>query len=288
MESSIIIVIPYFGQWPFWMPLFLASCKANPSIKWLLISDCGKPENLPENVTYRYQSFVDYKLHVSSRLEIDFSKANHYKLCDVKPMLGFIHEEDINGFDFWAFGDLDLVYGDLRAVYSEEILQKYLLISNHATRISGHLCLLKNTREMRNAFRLALSWKQELENDKHCATDEKSFSRLFVKHKNFPQWLRKAANSLYPLVRNSLFVERFTTPGGVVAWRDGTTNYPEKWYWHKGRLWNNLDEKQNFFYPYFHFLSWKGNWTTSQIMQDFDSSKICIIEADGISFLNGG
>ena len=200
--------MPYFGRWPFWMELFLASCEKNPSIDWLLISDCGRPVKLPANVHYREESFSDYKQRVSETLGVDFSKANAYKICDVRPMFGLIHEQDIKGYDFWAFGDLDLVYGDLRVMLTEDVLSKYDVISNHATRISGHLCVIRNNAEMRMLFKEMPGWEQEVTADRHCSTDEKLFSKLFVKHKNFPDWLRQRLHGLYPLSRRSLFVER--------------------------------------------------------------------------------
>ncbi|WP_420882928.1 DUF6625 family protein [Zooshikella ganghwensis] len=38
--KTIAIIIPYFGQWPEWIDLYIESCKHNPSIDWLLFSDC--------------------------------------------------------------------------------------------------------------------------------------------------------------------------------------------------------------------------------------------------------
>lgn len=255
--TSILILMPYFGKWPFWMPLFLKSCEYNPDVNWLLIGDCGEPEGLPGNVNYQYSSFADYCERVSTRLELDFHPDNPYKLCDLKPAYGFLHEKDIQGYDFWGFGDLDLVYGSLRQVYTEEMLKKYDLISNHATRISGHLCLLRNTERMCIAFKKIPNWKSALQNPQHLAVDEKAFSRLFVKHKNFPQWLRRLTNQLYPMVRKSSCVERYTTPNGYIPWKDGTNNYPTEWCWERGKIWNNLESDPETPYPYFHFLTWK-------------------------------
>lgn len=263
--SKIIILIPYFGRWPFWMSAFLASCAENPTIDWLLTGDCGKPENLPCNVSYTEVSFESYKKKIAAALGIPFDPVDAYKLCDIKPMLGKIHEAEISDYDFWAFGDLDLVYGDLRAVYTEPLLAQYDLISNHATRVSGHLCLIRNTDFMREVYRKVPGWQEKITNPQHLAFDEKAFSKLFVKHKNFPLWLRSLTNQLYPLVRRSSFVERYTTPNGYIAWKDGSYNFPREWYWKDGLLWNNLESADRPLYPYFHFLAWKKNWGSKEI-----------------------
>lgn len=118
VSPSICFVIPYFGRWPFWMPLFLESCRLNSDIDWLLFSDCGEPEHLPPNVRIEPIDYASYCAWVSQRLGIPFAPANPYKLCDLKPALGYIHEDRLRGYDFWAFGDLDVLYGRLREYFT--------------------------------------------------------------------------------------------------------------------------------------------------------------------------
>ena len=71
-SPSIIILIPYFGNWPFWMPFFLESCRHNPDIDWLLIGDCEVIDNLPPNVRFNQISFSDYCSHISKCLNLEF------------------------------------------------------------------------------------------------------------------------------------------------------------------------------------------------------------------------
>ena len=61
MNPSLIMLILYFGRWPEWIDLFVESCKWNPSVRWLLYTDCGEPENKADNVDYVHLSFDDYK-----------------------------------------------------------------------------------------------------------------------------------------------------------------------------------------------------------------------------------
>lgn len=252
---SICFVIPYFGNWPFWFPFFLESCRANPSINWLLHSDCGIPSDLPTNVRIFETTFEAYCQRVSSSLEIVFSPTNPYKLCDLKPALGYIHQSELDGFDFWAFGDIDLVYGDLRAYFTPNRLSRYDLYSTHKRRISGHCCLLRNTPLMREAFMRADNWKQLLNASEHVAFDESAFSHLFIRHKNWPIWLSNLAKPLNQRTRRTESVEAFTTPNGRVPWIDGSQNFPATWYWDHGQLSNDKDRCRTF--PYFHFMVWK-------------------------------
>lgn len=258
---SILFLMPYFGQWPFWMPLFLRSCEYNPDINWLLISDCGEPERLPANVQYRHSSFVDYCEQVSERLGLEFRPDNPYKLCDLRPAYGFIHQEDTQGYDFWAFGDLDLVYGDLRAYFTNEKLNKYDFFSTHARRVAGHLCIVRNNDLFKTLFWRIPTFHERIQDKKHHALDEGGFSRLFLKRKNFPKPLFNLVGWFNPLRRAAEFKEAYSTPNGKIAWIDGSYDFPDHWVWDNGRLSNSRMMGRGF--PYFHFLIWKERFKNS-------------------------
>lgn len=253
---GICFVIPYFGKWPFWMPFFLASCRANPSIDWLLFSDCGPREDCPPNVRIVECTYEDYCARVSERLGIDFHPASPYKLCDLKPALGHVHEVELVGYDFWAFGDLDLVYGDLRGYFSVERLRTKDLLSTHMRRISGHCCLIRNTRDMRELFMQIADWKVQLSEERHVAMDEGAFSRLFIRYKNLPQGLARWLRMLNPRFRRAEFVEAYSTPDAKLPWVDGTRRFPAHWTWCNGVLKPVPHEARPF--PYLHFMKWKS------------------------------
>ena len=259
MKASprILFLMPYFGQWPFWMPFYLETCRRNPDIDWLFFSDCGVPENLPANVTVESMSFEDYCRLVSERLNINFAPKAAYKLCDIRPAMGHIHEDRLQGYDFWAFGDIDLLYGDLRRYFTAERLARYDFFSTHERRVAGHLCLIRNTRRQRDLYLKISHWKERFTDQKHHALDEGAFTRLFLWRKNFPRPLFKLVGKFNPLRRASDFTEAFSTPGGCIKWHDGTDNFPSAWYFKQGELTNNRDGARTF--AYFHFVCWKRN-----------------------------
>jgi hypothetical protein len=259
--NSICIVIPYFGKRPVWMPYYLETCRFNNTIHWVFYTDCGTPQNLPPNVKIIDISYTDYCDLVSRKLEINFHPENPYKLCDIKPLLGFIHEDILHGYDFWGFGDIDLVYGDLRAYFSKTRLARKDLFATHARRISGHLCLIRNTDEMRTAFRRVRNWKYLISKLEHVAFDEKAFSKIFLRHKNSPKIVRLLAGLFDPWLRKAEFIEAYTTPNAKLAWIDGSKIYPSTWYWQDGLVTNDIDGDKT--YPYFHFMVWKNNWQHS-------------------------
>ncbi|WP_374417267.1 DUF6625 family protein [Stutzerimonas kunmingensis] len=269
---SIIIIIPYFGKWPFWMPFFIESCRANPNINWLLIGDCAVLEDLPNNVEQRFFAFVDYCAFVSECLGINFNPSNPYKLCDLKPALGFIHAADVAGYDFWGFSDLDLIYGDLRSYFSDARLRKYKVLSTHERRISGHFCLLRNEPELNSLFWKIPDFVRRAEDPKNHALDEGGFSRIFLWRKNFPKPLFDFVGLFNRWRRVAEFKEAFSTPNGVRPWTDGTQDYPAYWVWRNGRLQNAKDGDRQF--PYLHFLVWKKYWQQSSQPMSYEQAQV--------------
>jgi len=238
------------------MPYFLTSCEANSTIDWMIYTDQIYQGHIPKNVRFVQITFENYKALVSERLDIKFTPSNAYKLCDIKPALGYIHYDMVSDYDYWGFSDIDLIYGDLRAYFTDERLSKYELHSTHATRVSGHLCIIKNSQKMNEAFKMAKSWRTIFEDKNHYAFDEKAFSKVFLKHKNSPKWVQNLAKKFNPILKLADFTEAYSTPNARIPWIDGSFNFPTEWCWANGKLTTNISSDKEF--PYFHFLVWKN------------------------------
>ena len=254
---TICLVIPYFGRWPFWMPYFFASCRHNSTINWLFYTDCGAVENCPANVSIIHISFEAYCEKVSLMLNIKFAPLHPYKLCDIRPAFGLIHKTELADFDFWAFGDIDLIYGDLRRYYTTERLNGKDIFATHDRRLTGHLCIVRNNDEMNNAFKKVKNWASDFANPNHLAFDEKAFSKLFLRHKNsaLMRWL---VSKFDRLLNRGEFTELYCTPNARIKWLDGSSNYPDTWFWNEGQLTNDIDMDKQFLY--LHFMVWKKSW----------------------------
>ncbi len=248
------------------MPFFLQSCRYNESINWLFFSDCGIPDHCPENVRIKAIDFKSYCKLVSDRLGITFLPEKAYKLCDIKPALGFIHQDEVEGYDFWAFGDIDVIYGDLRAYFTDERLSKYDLLATHERRISGHLCIMRNNKRMREAFMSAPLWRERISDPAHNAFDEGGFSRLFARHKNLPLFARKFLSRFNRWSRHAEFCEAYSTSFCKIPWIDGSYAFPETWYWKEGHLSHESSFTKEF--PYLHFAIWKKSWANLSVTSE--------------------
>lgn len=248
MTTRIAILIPYFGDWPVWMDFFIESCRWNRDIDWILFNDRAPPENSAGNVRYERISFADYRAQLSAALGVKVTATDPYKLCDLRPALGFVHADMLRDYDFVGFGDLDVIYGDIRSFYDDALLSGYDLFSTHPDRVSGHLCLMRNREDVVTAFRKVRGWKDAFTRADHVAFDERAFFNLFAGQN------RRFLPSKAPTSVRCFFREAYSTPAATQQMR---------WFWEKGRLTNEYYPHRGFLY--LHFMSWHSNrWYADQ------------------------
>ena len=160
--KSIAFIIPYFGKFNNYFNLWLNSCANNPSVDWLIFTDCTDKYEYPNNVKIEYITFDKLREYIQSLYDFRISLETPYKLCDFRPAYGDIFYKYIKDYDFWGYCDTDLIWGDLREFFTEEILSKYEKIG-----IWGHCCLIRNSEKMR------VTYKYE---DKNYVTYKEAFS----------------------------------------------------------------------------------------------------------------
>jgi hypothetical protein len=257
--KSILIIIDYFGgKWPEWFPIFLESCRQNSTVNWLFHTDCPCDFAGISNVAFQNIAFEDYIKQVNHKLDVRFDPADYYKLCDLRPMYGVLYDEDIKPFDFWGYGDLDVIYGNIRHFYTDKVLENNV-ISTHTWCISGHFAIIRNEEWLNNAFRKIRNWKKIIEKRSNQRFDEDTFSKLFLYPKRLPVSWQKLYDFLNPgtkKFRSDLyFKEQYTTPLTPASWKSGKPDHPLVWFWKDGHITNEPDENEEFIY--LHFMNFK-------------------------------
>ena len=58
MRNKIALIMPYFGQWPPWIGLYLKSCSINSFIDFHFFTDCGNPKQVYKNTFFHKISFL--------------------------------------------------------------------------------------------------------------------------------------------------------------------------------------------------------------------------------------
>lgn len=176
--KKIALIIPYFGKFPNYFPLFLNSCRHNPTIDWLLVTDNADSYAYPENVRVIRMTFSELRERFQCCFDFDISLETPYKLCDFKPAYGFLFREWLAEYDFWGHCDMDLLFGDLRHFFPDDILAQHDKVGH-----LGHLTLYRNSRLVNTAF---------MDDEQRCR-EVLSNGRIFV----FDEWDDLSINRIF-------------------------------------------------------------------------------------------
>ena len=180
--KSIAYIVAYFGELPALFPLWLNSCRNNPTIDWFIFTDDRRDFDYPKNVYVNYTSFENLKNLVQSRFEYEINLYRPYKLCDYKIAYGDIFSDYIKGYDFWGFCDIDLLWGDIRHFLTDEVLSKYDKVG-----FQGHSTLVRNNEFYKSFYKKGLkngcSFKDIATMHDNCIADEKYFNQLFAENR---------------------------------------------------------------------------------------------------------
>jgi len=158
MKPRVALIIPYFGVLPHYFAYFVKSIATSPILELLLFTDAEICVPLPKNVTVHRSSLSEFNELASRAVSVPVTSTNPYKICDFRPAFGKVFQEYLRDFEFWAFGDIDLVYGDI-AAFLEPLLHDHDVISCRSGWISGSLCVLRNCGKVNELYRLSKDWQ---------------------------------------------------------------------------------------------------------------------------------
>ncbi len=146
---SIVLILPYFGEFSASNAFWLKSAEKNPEVDFLLLTD-QHVDVLSPNVRVIGISFKKCVEGFQRMLDCDISSLHPYKLCDFKPAYGYLFQEYIRGYDFWGHCDNDIILGNIRHFITEEVLE-----GNDRILTRGHFTLYRNTAEVNETFKKA-------------------------------------------------------------------------------------------------------------------------------------
>ena len=135
--KSIVVIFPHFGTLPPQYKMWRASALCNTDIDFLFFTDCDVEP--ARNILVNKISFNQFKEMIQKKFDFPIILDRPYKICEYRPAFAYALEEYIKGYDFWGWGDLDVVYGNIRSFITEEVLSKYHMISGW-----GHFSLYHN------------------------------------------------------------------------------------------------------------------------------------------------
>ena len=179
--NKFAVVIPYFGKFRPSIVLFLESCNRNSNIDFYIFTDCETPKNIQLSSNTKWIKFKleDINLLIQDKLGINANLTRAYKLCDIKPFYGLIFADYLKAYEYWGFGDTDVVYGNLT-----EFLNKINYMIWDKINWMGHLCFIRNeswcNRAVLSDVEGTIDAKEVLVSDKNLGFDERDFNKKCI------------------------------------------------------------------------------------------------------------
>lgn len=128
---SILVIHIWIGKLPNYFHIWRRSCENNPTIDFLLCTD----QNVSESSNFFVQKtdLNNLRERAADFLNFDVALQDARKLCDFKGIFGYMFNEWTEKYDFWGYCDSDLIFGDIRAFLTDEILHThdYILGMGH-------------------------------------------------------------------------------------------------------------------------------------------------------------
>ncbi len=168
MNHRIVVLIPYFGAWPRWFDLYLETIRHNPQVDWIFFTDIAPPALDLPNLSFQPLSLTELNVLAQERLGVPVDIASPFKVCDFRPAFGHLFEEYLAGYDFWGWGDIDVLYGNLSSFLADDVLADTDAFSCRDGFLAGEFSLLRNTPMMKSLYR-----------------ESKDYRRVFASAKNF-------------------------------------------------------------------------------------------------------
>lgn len=114
----------------------------------------------------------DFQEISSEKLGFKIEFSDPYKICDFKPMFGFIFKEYLKEFDYWGFCDIDTIFGDIGTRMNELLEDSPDVLSAYREFIAGPFSIFKNNDHINELFKNCPDYRQILQDPAHRAFDE--------------------------------------------------------------------------------------------------------------------
>lgn len=204
--NRVAFIIAYFGKLPNYFGTFLQSIADKP-FDLIFLSDCPVPASVPSNFKYFTYTFDQAKQRFNEKLGIEVGFKTAYKLCDLKPTLGYVFNDYIQGYEFWGSIDTDLMVGNFSKFLSDDLLDKIDFYSGIKGYVSGSFFVVRNNDRCNTLFMKSKDWQTCFRNPEYVGFDEcgghyfeqlrsgKSFDELNIPIESFSEVVVKEMQS---------------------------------------------------------------------------------------------
>ena len=171
--NRIAIVVPWFGKIPSYFPFFIKGLENNKNtLDILFFTDEVIEYKTPSNFKIIELNWEGLKNRIKTKIGKEENIQTPYKLCDLKPMYGKMFETELENYEYWGYGDIDLIYGDLERFLPFNGTENYDVITFRENIMHGPFSLFKNNDYTRNLYQKTNKLKEIISTPEYIGFDE--------------------------------------------------------------------------------------------------------------------
>jgi hypothetical protein len=158
---------------------------------------------------------------IADAVQTPVNLAVPYKLCDFKCAYGVIFQEELRGYDVWGHCDPDIVFGQIRRIVTDDVLDFYDKIL-----MDAFMAFYRNSPNANNFFRLttpSINYQDVFADPRYRGLDEWPGMAHILKHHNIPYFQQEIMATPDPLLYDlqAVYVKNY---------------YPQAFVWNEGRI----------------------------------------------------
>ena len=169
--NKVALILPWYGAKPWYWELFEKSAE-RLSMDVIVIAEKGFSVKA-KNFRVVEMSLEEVRERAEKVLGTSVNLTRGYKLCDLRPMYGIVFADILDGYDYWAYGDCDVIYGrKFNDFLSKATTGDWDVATVQDKWLSGPFTMFKNVSKINTLFMRARDWQNMLKQPDNQIFDE--------------------------------------------------------------------------------------------------------------------
>ena len=157
----VAMILPWYGAKPWYWPLFEASAR-RIGMDVIVVAEKGFRVK-DRNFRVVEMSLDEVRRRAEKVLGTGVNLTRGYKLCDLRPMYGVVFADILKDYDYWAYGDCDVIYGRKFNDFLAKVADGDWDVATVQSKwLSGPFTMLKNVPKINTLFERARDWRKTL------------------------------------------------------------------------------------------------------------------------------
>jgi hypothetical protein len=170
--KKILVFICYFGKAPWYLDYFMQSCIDNKDVDFVFYTDIQEITFTGDNLKIIPISFEEFTRTINNYFSFDLNIKHPMKLCDIRPSFGEVFQDQIEGYDFWGYCDVDVVFGKIRYFLDDSVLEDNDVIFTKPDYPTGFFAIYKNQANINSLYKSTPDYIKVFQDEKLLCFDE--------------------------------------------------------------------------------------------------------------------